>query len=174
MTKTKLSILEIYNLRQELEGAAIQIEDGKQVPVSPALISFFKDLRLRYWLQKLSDTLKVECDRFEKVKKDHFKEIFGENPSENELKPTLEDGTPNEKLNAFEAKINELAEEIVEIEHFAFNDEHLDKLKTTFHVIVTEDGKNQSVIPTEDLTGKYTNQEFTPQIFFRKIVQPSL
>jgi hypothetical protein len=174
MTKTKLSILEIYNLRQELEGGAIQTEEGLQIPVSPALITFFKDLRLRYWLQKLSDTLQTESERFEKIKKTHFKETFGETPADEELKPILADGTPNEKFNTFQAKIEELAQEIVEIEHYPFNDGHLDKLKTTFHCIVSEDGKTQSIIPSEDLTGRYTNQEFTPQLFLRKIVQPCI
>ena len=174
MTKTKLSILDIYNLRQELEGAVIQTKEGAQVPISPALISFFKDLRLRYWLQKLSDTLQTESERFEKIKKTHFKETFGETPADEELEPTLSDGTPNEKFNTFQAKIEELAQEVVEIEHYPFNDEHLDKLKTTFHYIISEDGKNQSIITSEDLSGRYTNQEFTPQVFLRKIIQPCI
>jgi CRISPR/Cas system Type II protein with McrA/HNH and RuvC-like nuclease domain len=129
---------------------------------------------MKYWLQKLIDVLITESERFEKIKKDCLEETFGKEPKEEDLVLKYEDGSVNEKAVEFQAKINELAEEIVEVEHFAFNDNHLSNLKTTYHYIPNEDKTNQVIVTSEDTTGKYVNQEFIPQLFLRKLVEPCI
>jgi len=81
----------------------------------------------------------------------------------------LEKRVPNKKYEMFNKEVSELAETIIQIEHFPFNDSHFD-FDTSYHLV--QEGDKTRIVLGEDETGLKETFVFFPKIFFDLIVEP--
>ena len=120
MKNTKLNLNEIYQLAFEIAGN----QDNKGLLHQPL------PLKVKYWLQRLSDNLKSEVASIDEVRNNLIKELGTEKDGNFQI----ETNSPNFEI--FNKQFTELLAEEKEITHAIFTLEQFESLEASEHYSV--------------------------------------
>ena len=120
MKNTKLNLNEIYQLAFEIAGS----ENHKGLLHQPL------PLKVKYWLQRLSDNLKSEVASIDEVRNNLIKELGTEKDGNFQI----ETNSPNFEI--FNKQFTELLAEEKEINHAIFTLEQFESLEASEHYSV--------------------------------------
>lgn len=137
MTKTKLTINEIYSIDYELNGL---LNPATGVVISKGLLGHKLSLLMKYRLTEFAQKIKKIKDTVESIRMDLVKEVGVLDKEKNQYSIPLKiDNQDNPNYKKYQTEIEKLFSEEREIEHYPFKLEHLDfETEENFPIFLTK------------------------------------
>ena len=129
---TKLKFSEIYALEGELFG----VFNSEGTQLFKGILSQPLNIKSRYWLSRLGETVQAEKQTVEKLRESLIKELGTADEAGNySLMPFLNDETKevNPNFTKFQEDLTKLLEEEKEITHAVFTLDQFENPETTEH-----------------------------------------